>query len=131
MSGTNADIAVKVMGWRTIATSNAGKVLWHEDQGTWGNPPAQVTDDPPDPARDRMWDSYVPDFLTDVEADYSVLCRVRETWDGTRITAFARALDDIWRERSGGRDVCIGFPNLNYVTGDWSKSALAALGENP
>lgn len=58
--------------------------------------------------------------------DYSVLCHVREKWDGGMCDAFGHALEDIWMSE---KNDCSFLPTCcRYRPGDYSRAALAALG---
>lgn len=129
----DAEVAREVMGWRIFQTGNAGKVLWHESRGEWGNPPAQPTTEPHDPIRDHHWAVYVPEYTTDAADDYSVLVKVRETWDHDQLQEFARLLYDAANDREGARfpegyDGHMDFVGCGvfYKPGDFSRAALAA-----
>jgi hypothetical protein len=63
----------------------------------------------------------VPAYSTDPAADYSVLVKVRETWDSLRLTKFSRALETLWEID------CSSFSFIRYKPGDYSRAALAAL----
>lgn len=77
---------------------------------------------------------YVRDYYTrDIAADYSVLVRVRETWDIYQRQRFGLALlksfeDRLWDDTRGHsvHEAC-----AQYQPGDYSLAALSALGEKP
>ena len=70
----DAAVAVYVLGWRTLDTTNAGHVLWHESMGIWGHPPAPFLDRAPDLARD--WKNYVPEYSTNIADAWEVVGKI-------------------------------------------------------
>lgn len=72
-----------------------------------------------------------PKYTTDPAADYSVLVKVRETWDQMRLLYFGAALDDLWARLHKMPLGCemrqCGMRQLTYQPGDYSRAALAVL----
>ncbi len=125
----NQRVAVEVMGW-----------AWHTDAADRRNPegervyhfaaphylapsfwkqPTQIEGEPPPqkPGRVHHVCYGPPNYTTDIAADYSVLVKVRETWDSEATGRFVDALIALWH-----------FPTpIQYRPGDYSKAALKAL----
>ena len=105
----DAEVAEKVIGWR---------VEW-TDAGGLGLAP---------------WVSYdgstrylCEHYSTDPAADYSVLVKVRETWDADARELFLEALQDVMIERSSvTKGIGLAWLAM-YRPGDYSRAALAAL----
>ena len=79
----------------------------------------------------------VPNYTSDAAADYAVLCKVRETWDEPMQDKWHVELQNVWMDRRGGPmliaftaggPMLIAFTAIDYLPGDYSKAALAALG---
>ncbi len=73
----------------------------------------------------------VPNFTTDANADYQVLCKVRDHWQWKQIDTFHFELLAIWQNRYyafNPHRANVGF-HLWYEPGDYSRAALNALTE--
>lgn len=78
----------------------------------------------------KLWPAQYcgPSYTSDADADLSVLCKVRETWDADTARIFTRALVALWQAR-------LEYDHLpllaRYVVGDYSRAALATLDHGP
>jgi hypothetical protein len=72
-----------------------------------------------------------PAYTSDASADYSVLAKVRETWDDVDLFNFGSALAGLWRRLNELPLGCemrkCGMQHLMYEPGDYSRAALAVL----
>jgi hypothetical protein len=70
-------------------------------------------------------------YVTDANADCSVLVRVRETWTTAQQGAFRNALEDSWTRRTRAFQGPHPYLLMCYEPGDYAKAALAALAALP
>jgi hypothetical protein len=114
----DARIAEKVFGWTRHANGRTTEVGEARVDWCFAWVPERFNGDVTH--RHRL-----PHFSRSADADYSVLERVRDSWDGARLAHFGRALSALWAQDSDMATA--GLDALSYRVGDYSRAALAAL----
>lgn len=122
----DAMVAEKVIGWPRhevrIKGSTDTVTVWTDNpaiaDGVWSMNELRLYGTP-------------PEYSTEVDADYAVLVKVRETWATEAKMVFARILRELWGSRPSWCE-CIfnnGDLPLAYLPGDYALASLAALEE--
>lgn len=110
--GLEYDDGTTVMGNYSLLCSSESFEAWAEEFGM----------SRPEYAGGNRLAQNLPAYTSDAAADYSVLVKVRETWDRQHQQEFFDVLDNEWMAR--GYDE---FSAAGYQPGDYSKSALVVL----
>lgn len=139
----NYKVASLVFGavFRVADETKPEEKRWMVDQGEPGKPwwvfLACHIDDPMiwGPCYDQR--TGCPYFTTDPTADYSVLVRVKRTWDDVKKRRWSQMLVGLWMERADGEidtsmsnDELAG-SHLLYESGDYGFAAVAVLEAAP
>jgi hypothetical protein len=118
-AGPELDVLVaELMGWTEVMPGLFGVPV--------GVPPGGTTMGTKQP---------ITPYSTDIAADYSVLCHVRETWGASNHESFFTLLWWAWAHRqdkdikAATRDIAEGWGAMPtyYQPGDYSRAALKAV----
>lgn len=125
----DACVAVAIFGWRWFESARS---TWIAREPEWVLDDPRVRTEPPEDVP-LSFAKNLPAYTSDASADYTVLERVRETWDDIEQVRLFDALHELWCGVDEGKRYGFGKTNrctpMNYLPGDYSRAALSVLKE--